>query len=289
MHSGSGSLALKQNSAVSVYVGIASLVLEGRVIGADEDDDDAFSVKFESNQSQFPAESGNIDSSKSGSSSGRHGVIHRISEKLMRLRQFPGSNKEIMETSIAIPTVSRDDCEYERQPRLHHVASAREFQRHIRLTNVPSSSAASVLHDIDVDWNDISILFNGLDSLSNLPGSPIKIPSNVPFMSSYPMHSSSLLSEPSSMKMFKIKDKAVGKPTKAKQGPHCEKFLKKIGILKTDPMEVESDHMCNHVNSYVNLKAFAINLCTLLIHLFCSVVSSLAAAFEDVGADSLEG
>jgi hypothetical protein len=255
MHS--GSIALKQNSAVSVFVGIASLVLEGRIIGTDEDDDDAFLKKFESNKSQFPAESGNVEVSGSGSSSGRHGVIHRISEKLMRLRQFPGSNKEVVETSIAIPT-SCDDCEYERQPRLHHLASNREFQRNPRLTNVPtssssnSSSAASVFHDIDVDWNDISILFNGLDSLINLPGSPIKISSNHPFRSTIPMHPSPLHSEPS-LKIFKNKEKTEAKATsKPKQGPHCEKFLKKIGILKVDPMEVESDHMCNHASSYVS-------------------------------------
>lgn len=262
MHSSSGSLALnlKQNSAVSLYVGIASLVLEGRVIGADEDDDDAFSMKFEQNQTLFSNDNGNADSSKSGSTSRPHGVIHRISEKLMRLRQFPGSNKEIVETSLAIPIVLRNDCEYERQPRLHHVASAREFQRCPRLTNVPSSSAsntssaASVLHDIDVDWNDISVLFNGLDSLINLPGSPIKLPSNVQFMSSIPLHSSALISEPS-MKMYKVKEKVIDKHgARAKQGPHCEKFLKKIGILKTDPIETEIDqHMCNHVSSYVSL------------------------------------
>lgn len=249
---------MKQKSAVSVYVGIASLVLEGRVIGTDEDDDDAFSVKFESNQSQFPAEKGNADSS-SGSSSGKHGgVIHRISEKLMRLRQFPGSNKEVVETSIAIPAQSRDDCEYERQPRLHHVASSREFHRNSRLTNIPTSSAsnlssaASVLHDIDVDWNDISILFNGLDSLVNLPGSPIKISANHSFRSSIPMHSSLLHGE-SSLKTFKNKEKVGGKVTvKPKQGPHCEKFLKKIGILKCDPLETDSEHMCNHISSYVS-------------------------------------
>lgn len=256
MHS--GSIAFKQNSAVSVYVGIASLVLEGRVIGTDEDDDEAFSKKFESSQSQFPAESGSADSSSSVSSTGRHGVIQRISEKLMRLRQFPGSNKEVVETSIAIPIQSRDDCDYERPPRLHHVASAREFQRNVRLTNVPassasnSSSAASVLHDIDVDWNDISILFNGLDSLVNTPGSPIKISSNHLFRSSIPMHPSPLHSEPS-LKIFKNKEKLIGKTaSKPKIGPHCEKFMKKIGILKVDPTETESDHMCNHINNYVS-------------------------------------
>lgn len=291
MHSGSGSLALKQNSAVSVYVGIASLVLEGRVVSADEDDDDAFSsMKFESNQS---IQSGNVDSSKGVSSSARYGVIHRISEKLMRLRQFPGSNKEIVETSVAIPTLSRDDCEYERMnPRLHHVASSREFQRNPRLTNVPSSSAsnsssaASVLHDIDVDWNDISILFNGLDSLINLPGSPIKIPLNVPFMSSIPMHQSSMLND-SSMKMFKIKDKAAGKQNaRPKQGPHCEKFLKKIGILKADPIELESGHICNHVSGYVS---FA-NLFLKCSYKFSSfLVSPLAISLENAVANPLKG
>jgi hypothetical protein len=262
MHSG-GSIAMKQNSAaVSVYIGIASLVLEGRVIGTDEDDDDSFSMKFEAlNHQQAPIsdESEIADSSENvpAPSIARHGVIHRISEKLMRLRQFPGS-KEVVETSIAIPTQSRDDGEYERQPRLHHVASAREFQRNPRLTTVPtssasnSSSAASVLHDIDVDWNDISILFNDLDSLINLPGSPIKISANNhPFRSSIvnPLHHH----QEATLKMFKTKEKVAGKSSqKVKQGPHCEKFLKKIGILKVDTSEPENDHMCNHVSGYVS-------------------------------------
>lgn len=260
MHSGSGSIALKQNSAVSVYIGIASLVLEGRVIGTDEDDDDAFSMKFESavNQSQFPDASGISDVAGSGSSSSRHGVIHRISEKLMRLRQFPGS-KEVVETSIAIPTQSRDDFDYERQPRLHHLASAREFQRNARLTTVPtssasnSSSAASVLHDIDVDWNDISILFNGLDSLVNLPGSPIKMSGNYPFRTSIAHRPIPSLNQESLLNIFMSKEKAPGKASsKPKQGPHCEKFLKKIGTLMVDSSEPDTDHMCNHHSGYVS-------------------------------------
>lgn len=253
MHSGSG-IALKQNTAVSVYVGIASLVLEGRVIGTDEDDDDAFSAKFDSTTSSN--ESGVTETAGSGgSSTTRHGVL-RISEKLMRLRQFPGSNKEVVE-SLAIPIQSRDDGEYERQPRLHHIASAREFQRNQRLTTVPTSSAsntssaASVLHDIDVDWNDISILFNGLDSLVNLPGSPIKLSASHSFRASLGHHPLPMHQEPS-LKIFMNKEKAVGKAVKSMQGPHCEKFLKKIGILKVDPSETESDHMCKHVSGYVS-------------------------------------
>lgn len=259
MHSGSGSMTLKQNSAVSVYIGIASLVLEGRVIGTDEDDEDSFSMKFETLSQALTDDSGLPDTSGSGSSSSGHGVIHRISEKLMRLRQFPGS-KEIVETSIAIPTQSRDDGEYERQPRLHHIASAREFQRSTRLTTVPSSSAsnsssaaASVLHDIDVDWNDISILFNGLDSLNNLPGSPIKMSANQAFRASLGHRPIPMNIEPHSLNIFKSKEKVAGKTkSKPKQGPHCEKFLKKIGIMRVDPAEVETQHMCNHVNGYVS-------------------------------------
>jgi hypothetical protein len=279
MHS--GSISLKHNSAISVYVGIASLVLEGRVIGTGEDEDDGFSKKFDSASSQFQAESGVSNSSESGSLSGRHGVIHRISEKLMSLRQFPGSNKEIVESTIAIPTQSRDDCEYERQPRLHHAASAREFQRNIRLTNVPtsstsnSSSAASVLHDIDVDWNDISVLFNSLDSFIKIPGSPIKISSNHSFRSSIPPHPNLLHSE-QSLKTFKTKEIIGGKTTsKPKQGPHCEKFLKKIGILKVDPLDTEDDHKCNHGSEFYNFIFF--------------IVPSLAAPSEDDVTDSFEG
>lgn len=250
MHSGSGRIALKQNSAVSVYIGIASLVLEGRVISTEEDDDDAFSKKFDSTINQ-PDEKGVVtDSSGQGSSSSRQGVIHRISEKLMRLRQFPGS-KEVVETTIAIPASSGDDCEYERQPRLHHLASAKEFQRNQRLTSIPtasnSSSAASVLHDIDADWNDISFVFNGLD---NLPGSPMKLSANH-FRSSLG-HPIQLHQEPN-INLYKSKEKVATKTaTKSRQGPHCEKFLKKIGLLKADSSETEIDHMCNHVSGYVS-------------------------------------
>ncbi|CRL04134.1 CLUMA_CG017245, isoform A [Clunio marinus] len=254
MHSGNVNMALKQNSAVSVYVGIASLILEGRVIGGEEDDDDAFPIKFEST---VPVKDEGIsESSSSNPSSSRHGVIHRISEKLMSIRQFPGS-QEVAETSLTVPTQSRDDFEYERQPRLHHVASAREFTRNSRLTTIPtasasnSSSAASVLHDIDVDWNDISIVFNGIDSLFNHPGSPMKLSTN-----RHSFHSSlghQLHQEPS-LKIFKNKEKATnankGITLKPKQGPHCEKFLKKIGIIKIDSSETENEHMCNHVSSF---------------------------------------
>lgn len=290
MHSGSGSIALKQNSAVSVYIGIASLVLEGRVISTDEDDEDAFSHNFESVAS-LPDESAVPDGSSSSSSAARHGVIHRISEKLMRLRQFPGSNKEVVE-SIAIPTQSRDDGEYERQPRLHHLASTREFQRNPRLTTVPtasasnSSSAASVLHDIDVDWNDISILLNGLDSLVNLPGSPIKLSANHSFRPSLVSHLQAPIE--STLKMYKSKEKSAGKG-KAKQGPHCEKFLKKIGIMRADPAEPDSDHMCNHISGYVSctwniFRSWQTNL----INFYWRLVSSLAVPLEEVGSDFVE-
>lgn len=282
MHSGSGRMALKQNSAVSVYVGIASLVLEGRVIGTEEDDEDGFSKKLVSNE--FPASSVVPDSSGSGSNSSRHGVIHRISEKLMRLRQFPGSNKEVVETSIAIPTQSRDDCEYERQPRLHHVASAREFQRNVRLTTVPTSSAsntssaASVLHDIDVDWNDISIdMFNSLDCLK-LPGSPIKIPGDPLFRT--PLRNLPTLMPPvePSLKIYKSKEKISGKFfASPKQGPHCEKFLKKIGILKVDTSEAENEHMCNHVSGYVSsLFAFHWKIFQSIVFIFSAVAGSFS-------------
>lgn len=280
MHSGGGRvLAVKQKSALSVYVGIASLVLEGRALGEDNDDDNFLRSQSPhlhlhhqqqtTHQHELEVENSNTSNVSAAT---RHGVINRISEKLMRLRQFPGTSKEIdvVDTSMAIP-VSSD--EYERQPRLHHVASAREFQRNLRLTSIPtnsasnSSAAASVLHDIDVDWNDISILLNGLDSIVNVPAFPLKIPSHV-----YPSRATShamLINQrlmAANKNPSRMPEKATcGSPSsssstsivssKPKQGPHCEKFLKKLGLFKVDsPEALEMDHMCNHINSYVRFK-----------------------------------
>lgn len=287
MHGSSGRvLAVKQKSAISVYVGLAALVLEGRALGG-EDDDENF-LRSSSPHSSLRSgvtggeevEVSNVNvsppSSVATSASARSnsgGVIHRISEKLMRLRQFPGTSREldVVETSIAIPV--HDGEQYERQsPRLHHVASAREFQRNLRLTSIPASSssnlsaAASVLHDIDVDWNDISILLNGLDPIVNVPAFPLKLSSPAPnahihhltaFRSS---HSMSINQDSPRMKLTGKTPQSREKATcssppliRPKQGPHCEKFLKKLGLLRPETPELDMDHMCNHVNNYVNI------------------------------------
>ena len=259
MHSGSGRLSVKQKSAVSVYVGIATLLLEGRVLGSEDDEENFL------NQTQHHAVVDEIETERSLSPSTTrhsHTVMNVLSEKLMRLRQFPGTSKDVVETSIVVPVVSRDD--YERHPRLHHVASAREFQRNPRLTSIPasstsnSSSAASVLHDIDVDWNDISIVLSGLDTMFKVPTFPLKLSTNHNFRVS---SSSMPISQESSMKLYKLKaqqEKMFNAPstlknsTKPKLGAHCEKFLKKIGLIKMEPSETEIEHMCVHVNSSVS-------------------------------------
>lgn len=265
MHSGSGRLAVKQKSAVSVYVGIATLLLEGRVLGSEDDDENFLGI----HQAQhIGGLVDDIDSERTVPA--RHGVMNQISEKLMRLRQFPGTSKDVVETSIVVPVHSRDDYEYERQPaRLHHVASAREFQRNPRLTMVPASStsnsscAASVLHDIDVEWNDISIILSGLDSVVNVPSFPLKLSTNHNFRmtsSSMPINH-----QESPMKLYKAKAQhekssatVKSSAAKPKLGPHCEKFLKKIGLIKTEPAESEIDHMCAHINGYVSTIFFAL-------------------------------
>lgn len=292
MHSGSGRvLAVKQKSAVSVYVGIAALVLEGRALSGEEDEENLLrsqSPHFHLNREEVENAAPPVAATTTttavrgggGGGNGGIGVINRISEKLMRLRQFPGTSRELeVVESIAIPVHD----EYERQPRLHHVASAREFQRNNpRMTSIPASStsnssaAASVLHDIDVDWNDISILFNGLDSVIN-------VPSSFPLKAHHAFHHHRSLSHSLAISQDSARLKLIGNKTQArlltdnnnsssgktpcgspsfvastvtsskpKQGPHCEKFLKKLGLLKIDSPELDIDHMCNHVNNYVS-------------------------------------
>jgi hypothetical protein len=265
MHSGSGRvLAVKQKSAVSVYVGIVALVLEGRAVSGEEDDENLLrSQSPHFNREEVEKEPGAVTTSATRGS----GMINLISEKLMRLRQFPGTSRELdVVESIAIPV----------HDGLHHVASAREFQRNNpRLTSIPASStsnssaAASVLHDIDVDWNDISILFNGLDSVIN-------VPSSFPMKAHHAFHHHRSLSHSLTISQDSARLKLIGNKTQArllndniskttcgspsfvtatskpKQGPHCEKFLKKLGLLKLDSPELDIDHMCNHVNNYVS-------------------------------------
>lgn len=253
MQSDNGNATLK-HPALSIYtIGIASLVLEGRIISTDEDDD---GFKLSSGQS-----AGGISDVGTGSS-----VMQRISEKLWSLRQIPGVNNEIIETSTAIPLQSHDDT-YEHY---HMLTLNTNFQRNMTRSTMPtapssaSSSAAAVLHDIDVDWNDTSILYNGLEKIQ-MPTSPIKLQSQHSFRNtSYPMarHHEQVL------KMYKNKEKCANGSSsgsssssmssssliqsKPKQGPHCEQFLKNICVIKVETSD-DSDHMCNHISSYVSI------------------------------------
>ena len=257
MQSGNGNATLK-HPALSIYtIGIASLVLEGRIISTDEDDE---GFKVSSGQT-----AGDINDVETGSSSdetpvSRNSVMQRISEKLWSLRQIPGVNNEIIETSIAIPLQSHDDT-YEHY---HSRPLNANFQRNLTRLTMPtapppsSSSATSVLHDIDVDWNDTSILYNGLEKIQ-MPTSPIKLQSQHSFRNtSNPMarHHEQVL------KMYKNKEKCANgssssmsststSQSKPKQGPHCEQFLKNICVIKVEPAE-DIDHVCNHISSYVS-------------------------------------
>ncbi|CAO1375961.1 unnamed protein product [Diamesa serratosioi] len=250
MQSDNGNATLK-HPALSIYtIGIASLVLEGRIISTDEDDE---GFKVSSGQSV-----GDIIDVGTGSSSGeasvsRNSVMQRISEKLWSLRQIPGVNNEIIETSTAIPLQSHDDTyEHFRMRSLN----TNSFQHNLTRSTMPtaptsSSSAASVLHDIDVDWNDTSILYNGLEKIQ-MPTSPIKLQSQHSFRNtSNPMarHHEQVL------KMYKNKEKCANGSSmsyiqsKPRQGPHCEQFLKNICVIKVETSE-DNDHVCNHISSY---------------------------------------
>lgn len=259
MQCGNGNATLK-HPALSIYtIGIASLVLEGRIISTDEDDE-GFKVSTVQTANVNDGNGGN--DVETGSSSDEHpvsrtSVMQRISEKLWSLRQIPGVNNEIIETSIAIPLQSHDDT-YEHY---HSRPLNANFQRNLTRLTMPtappspptSSSATSVLHDIDVDWNDTSILYNGLEKIQ-MPTSPIKLQSQHSFRNtSHPMarHHEQVL------KMYKNKEKcgngsSSSSPSKPKQGPHCEQFLKNICVIKVEPAD-DIDHVCNHISSYVSL------------------------------------
>lgn len=270
MHSGSNNLSLK-HPAVSLSIGIASLVLEGRLIASEDDDDDSLKIiqDFHGALGSSLATTGksSLDSTVSDTvaiAPRHHGILkdvtERISVKLQQLRQCPGTSKEIIETTIAVPTNAHGD---ENESGLHVRTNARRLgtipvYSSIGASSASSSSAAakSILHDIDVDWNDTTVLYNGLEKI-NITSSPIKM------ASPHPLRSSAVVA--GIQDRFKLCKKKLEKTSSngslssttigPKQGPHCTQFLKNIGIIKVDPLE-DGDHLCNHISNHVRNSSF---------------------------------
>lgn len=222
MHSGSSNVAAK-HQAVSFSIGIASLVLEGRMLSSDDGEDfkpqQDFFVPISVKTGLEPGES--LELNCSGTTKGS--VTQRISEKLQQIRQCPGTSKEVIEATIAIPTQARD----------------------FKVTGTPSlaSAAKPIIHDIVHEWNNTSLIYNGLEKF-HVASSPIK------FASSYPAYSTIALKQ--SYNPPKVARKKDEKKI-SKQGPHCEQFLKNIGVIKVEAGE-DVDHLCNHINKFVSFK-----------------------------------
>jgi hypothetical protein len=287
MHSGSNNLSLK-HPAVSIGIGIASLVLEGRLIAGEDDDDENFKAIQDFHGGNGPGlvnanVKSNVDTpvgvSDNGSSGARHhgilkDVTERISVKLQQLRQCPGTSKEIIETTIAVPTNALGDENRGTESGVHLRTNENRFpglqNRRLNVYNTSlstatssvSAAAKSILHEIDVDWNDTTVLYNGLEKI-NITSSPIKI------SSPHSLRSTAIASGiPDRFKLNKKKSVEKSGSTGSlnvvgpKQGPHCHQFLKNIGIVKEDG----SDHMCNHVSSYVS--SLEIILYSLIVSFF---------------------
>lgn len=222
MHSGNSSFAAK-HQAISFSIGIASLVLEGRVLSREDGED------FKPQQDFFAPinvktglESGNSLQLNCSGNTNSGSVTQRISEKLQQIRQCPGTSKEVIEATIAIPTQARD----------------------FKVTGTASllaSAAKPIIHDIVHEWNNTSLIYNGLEKF-HIAFSPIK------FASSYPAYSTIALKQ--SYNIPKIVRKKDDKKI-SKQGPHCEQFLKNIGVIKVEAGE-DVDHLCNHISKFVS-------------------------------------
>lgn len=268
MHSGTNNLSLK-HPAVSIGIGIASLVLEGRLIASEDDDDENYKAIQDFHGGNGPGlvnasvktsiEAPVVVSDNGSTGARHHGILkdvtERISVKLQQLRQCPGTSKEIIETTIAVPTNALGDENRRTENRFTGLQSRRLNVYNTSLSTASPSSvsaaAKSILHEIDVDWNDTTVLYNGLEKI-NITSSPIKI------SSPHSLRSTAIAS--GIPDRFKLNKKKIEKSssngssasTQAKQGPHCHQFLKNIGIVKEDG----GDHMCNHVSSYVIIQNY---------------------------------
>ena len=215
-----------KHQAVSISIGIASLVLEGRVLSSEDGEEfkpqhDFFTKIGVKTSLELPGESLNLTCTGT-----TKGVTQRISEKLQQIRQCPGTSKEVIEATIAIPI------------------QAREYPA----TSTPSLAAAAkpIIHDIVHDWNKASVIYNGLEKF-HVASSPIKFPST----NAYNTVAQALQHSFTLPKILKKKDERKN----SKQGPHCEQFLKNIGVIKVEAGE-DVDHLCNHINKFVCFYSF---------------------------------
>ncbi|XP_063700311.1 protein Atossa [Culicoides brevitarsis] len=216
------SSGLYKDPAFSVSVGIAALILEGRPNYNVSNDvflsyDEHFEHRASENSATVPQAAT---------------TTQRISQKLQQIRNYPSTSKDYVENTVEIsvgsPVGSNHSDEF-----AERIYVNRKLFRGNEYPRAASKSAASrslFKSHIDTSWTETSVVYNGLEQIKMLHNiSPLKI-------TAMPKSHANTKKKPSGVSV-------------AAQGPHCEQFLKKIGLVKNECITDEIDHKCEYFNN----------------------------------------
>lgn len=257
MHSGGNVCCISaKHPAYPFSVGIASIILEGR--SSDDEEENHVNQKLQNSNS-------NADHfmELSKKKNFLHDTAQRINQKLQQIRACPGTSKDIIGIE-SIPSSSRD---YENYSNAHFkyggTGSGNGCGSNSNGNEETSGSAAS-----DQAKNGIKSSYNFNTSKSFLKTVGAWAETNIVNMNGFDKN-----------KMFNmnqsiIKNKAtVTSPTMCKkkaeklgprQGPHCQQFMKEIGLVKIDADDI--DHNCHYDNKHVSIEVLC-KVCLLLVTL----------------------
>lgn len=173
-------------------------------------------------------------------------AAQRINEKLQQIRTCPSTSKDYFENTVEIPVGSPshvtsggsggsnlDDDYAERiyyNPKFRNNEYPPSPYRATPFLPYGKSNTRSLYKTVEA-WTESNILYTGLEKIKMLHNiSPIKLSPLV--------------------KVTSVRKKSNAGST---GGPHCEQFLKKIGLVKVDPGD-DTDHKCEYISEMVSIK-----------------------------------
>ncbi|XP_065088361.1 protein Atossa isoform X2 [Ochlerotatus camptorhynchus] len=272
MHS--GSFISSKHPAIPVSIGIASIVLEGRPAILDEgsarsgdsttagggpggggggssDEEGGFHRSLGGGGRHYNAAESSIESegellvNERQQHSFMSDAAKRINLKLQQIRTCPGSSKDVVENMITVEASSssgmgRRDDERDRYGGYDGVETY--------VSETHPSESTSLLFSAKA-WGREHI-YSGFEKMKLLGAvSPIKVPpaaaAAIPFIN----FSSNVNRKKSDAGLGSASPAAGSSKQRTREGPHCEQFLKKIGVIKADPSD-ETEHSCSYRNEF---------------------------------------
>lgn len=279
MHSGSS--LTSNNPAFSISIGIASLVLEGRPLS-----DDDYALEYDSSAQRTATRSDvtttgaqalptatDVQSIRTPHPMETDTVQHvqRLRQKLLQLRSAPGTSRDcVVDQSISVLSSSATTS-YDSDEELETIYKKQQQLQEENLLNSLQSLASNCLKSTPRSFNKSHGLFRTVEAWTTDQSKQVSASITAQFAAAASSNKKKL-------------DKNV-----KKTGPHCEQFMKKIGLIKgatggTDALDLD-EHYCSAKNETVSgmIARHTCHRCVLLIFLKSIVVLPLASTLQAVG------